>query len=95
VVEEMTDFIVSDKILDEIAFLHYHQDRCEIVKIVKKNSQFCPAMQCRTCINVGKRSCMYHGCPEDTIPESCEYKIGVSALEATKNLEGTGLLKEK
>jgi len=75
----MADFIVSDKILDEIAFLHYYQDRCEIVKNIKKNSQFCPATQCKTCIHTEKRTCMYHGYPEDTIPGSCTYKIGSDA----------------
>jgi hypothetical protein len=91
----MPDFIVSDKTLDKMADLHYYQDRCEIVKIVKKNSQFCPAMQCGTCIHAEKRTCMYHGYPEDVIPPSCEYKIGISAQEAMKNLEGIWLLKEK
>jgi hypothetical protein len=91
----MTDFIISDKTLDEIVNLHFYSDRDEIVKIVKKNSQFCPAMQCGTCIHAEKRTCMYHGYPEDSIPVSCEYKIGIFVQESMKNLEGIGLLKEK
>jgi hypothetical protein len=37
--------------------------------------------QCETCIRNGLRDCMYHGYPYDTIPVSCEYKIGVAAVD--------------
>jgi hypothetical protein len=30
----------------------------------------------------GKRGCMYHGYPDETIPTSCEYKIGKHAVIA-------------
>ena len=36
--------------------------------------------QCDNCVRNGLRECRYHGYPEDTIPESCAYKIGNSAL---------------
>ena len=36
--------------------------------------------QCDNCVRNGLRECMYHGYPEDTIPESCAYKIGNAAL---------------
>ena len=38
--------------------------------------------QCNTCMFDGKRECMYHGYPDDTIPQSCEYKIGKHAVIA-------------
>jgi len=36
--------------------------------------------QCDNCVRNGLRECMYHGYPENTIPESCAYKIGNAAL---------------
>jgi hypothetical protein len=47
--------------------------------------------QCATCIHSEKRSCIYHGYPESTIPESCEYKIGIYAELAMIDLRGTRL----
>ena len=38
--------------------------------------------QCNTCMFDGKRECMYHGYPDETIPSSCEYKIGKYAVIA-------------
>lgn len=38
--------------------------------------------QCNSCMFDGKRECMYHGYPEETIPCSCEYKIGTYAVIA-------------
>ena len=38
--------------------------------------------QCNTCMFDGKRGCMYHGYPDETIPTSCEYKIGKHAVIA-------------
>ena len=38
--------------------------------------------QCNTCMFNGKRECMYHGYPDETIPSSCEYKIGKHAVIA-------------
>ena len=42
--------------------------------------------QCKTCKFKDKRACMYHGYPNETMPPSCEYKIGVSAEEAQCNI---------
>lgn len=37
-------------------------------------------IQCNTCMFDGKRECMYHGYPDETIPVSCAYKIGAFAV---------------
>jgi hypothetical protein len=37
--------------------------------------------QCKTCIRNGVRDCMYHGYPASVIPKSCEYKIGIRAID--------------
>jgi hypothetical protein len=38
--------------------------------------------QCETCIFDGRRECISHGYPEETIPSSCQYKIGTLAVVA-------------
>jgi len=50
-------------------------------------------VQCATCFLKGTRACMYHGYPYDTIPKSCEYKVGVNAQFALDNLAGTFIIK--
>ena len=37
--------------------------------------------QCENCLRKGLRECMYHAYPNDTIPKSCSYKIGNSAVD--------------
>ena len=51
-------------------------------------------VQCETCFLKGTRACMYHGYPDDTIPKSCEYKVGVNAQFALDNLAGTFIIKD-
>ena len=50
-------------------------------------------VQCETCFLKGTRACMYHGYPDDTIPKSCRYKVGVNAQFALDNLAGTFVIK--
>jgi hypothetical protein len=45
--------------------------------------------QCNNCRLKDTRACTYHGYPESTIPESCNYKIGNAAEESLCNLTGT------
>lgn len=45
--------------------------------------------QCKTCKHKETRACMYHGYPETEIPPSCGCKLGITAEEAMRNLNGT------
>jgi hypothetical protein len=36
--------------------------------------------QCKKCIFVGLRGCMYHGYPDEAIPPYCSFKIGIHAV---------------
>jgi hypothetical protein len=49
--------------------------------------------ECKTCHLKGTRACAYHGYPDDTIPKSCRYKVGVDAQFALDNLKGTFIIK--
>ena len=40
--------------------------------------------QCENCWSNGRRECMYHGYPQDTIPRFCGYKLGMD-LPAPKD----------
>lgn len=51
--------------------------------------------QCDNCIRKGLRDCMYHGYPEDTIPESCAYKIGDAAVLTVYDVPTMTVRKQK
>ena len=36
--------------------------------------------QCKECIFVGLRGCVYHGYPENAIPPYCSFKIGIHSV---------------
>jgi len=36
--------------------------------------------QCKECIFVGLRGCMYHGYPDGSIPPYCSFKIGIHSV---------------